>query len=140
MLIVAFSAHVRVPMFTIVVSLALGACTGEDPPQPPLEIPSMDVFNRLTKRAPRAAVTLPLTLDTKSCSFARYAQDTDPQPFVLIHPLRTQCELWLGRSTTVLQYCRFPREELVEIDASLGHVFRILEEEHCTLGAGPSSI
>ena len=111
-----------------------GACTGEDPPPPPLEIPPHDVFTRLSKRAPRAAVTLPLTLDTRSCAYARYAQDTTPtaQPFVLIHPLRSQCELWLGRATTVLQYCRFPREDLVEIDASLGHVFRILDEEHCT--------
>ncbi len=120
------------------------ACTGSAPPPPPLEIPPHAVFSRLYTRAPAAVVALPLTLDTKSCAFARYNAEPEddpddplPLPFVLIHPLRTQCELWLGRTGFVFEYCLYPRDPLVEIDASLQHVFRVLDDEHCTFGTDP---
>jgi hypothetical protein len=123
-------------------ALALGAaaCTGSDPPPPPLAIPDADAFDRLLARAPAAAIQPPLTLDAQSCAFARYSPELTevlPQPFVLIHPLRTQCELWLGRTGFVLEYCLFPRDQLVEIDTSLRLVYRVNDADHCTFGADP---
>lgn len=115
-------------------SLALAAaCTGSAPTPPPLEMPPNDVFNRLFKRAPTATVKLPLTLDTKSCAFALYtaATQSGPVPFVMIHPLRTQCELWLGRIGFVFEYCLYPREGLVEIEGLAQGLFRIDDDEHC---------
>ena len=118
---------------------AAGGCTGSAPPPPPLTMPPNEVFGRLFLRAPSAVLEPPITLDTKSCAFALYSIDPsdEPKAFVMIHPLRTQCELWLGRTGFVLEYCLYPREELVEIDTSLRHVFRILDDEHCTFGADP---
>lgn len=123
---------------------AAAACTGSAPPPPPLTLPPNEVFSRLYTRAPIAVVAFPLTLDTKSCAFARYNAEPEddpddplPLPFVLIHPLRSQCELWLGRTGFVFEYCLYPREPLVEVDASLQHVFRVLDDEHCTFGADP---
>jgi hypothetical protein len=123
---------------TLGLALDAGACTGGPPPPPPITMPSNEVFGRLFMRAPAAVIQLPLILDTKSCAFALYLADApEPQPFVLIHPLRTRCELWLGRTGFVFQYCLYPREELVEIDGSLQHLFRIVDDEHCTFGADP---
>ena len=115
-----------------------GACTGDPPPAPPVTMPSNEVFGRLFMRAPATVVQLPLILDTKSCAFALYLGGaSEPQPFVLIHPVRSRCELWLGRTGFVFEYCLYPREDLVEIDGSLRYLFRILDDEHCTLGADP---
>jgi hypothetical protein len=128
---------VRAPLLATL-ALCAGACTGSAPPPPPLEMPSNEVFSHLFTRAPAAIVQLPLTLDTESCAFARYSPETAaPQPFVLIHPLRTQCELWLGRIGFVLEYCLYPREDLVEIDASRPSLFQAIDDQHCVFGADP---
>jgi hypothetical protein len=106
-------------------------------------MPPLDVFERLAADVPTAAVLLPLIVDTKSCTFARYVArlpGTVFQTFVLLHPLRTRCELWVGRfdRSADLEYCRFPREDLLLIGAdAAGTSFRIDDPEHCVFASDP---
>lgn len=121
----------------LTISSAVAACTGSPPPEPPLELPPSDVFERLAANAPTAGVQPPLTLDLKSCTFAQYLAPLShgDETFALIHPLRSHCELWLGAyldfGRGVLQYCRFPREDLLPIDQGVLTSFRVDDPEHC---------
>jgi hypothetical protein len=124
----------------LLLGTGLAACTGSAPPEPPIELPPGEVLDNLAHRAPVARVVPPLILDAKSCTFARYVararngRDT----FVLIHPLRSRCELWLGLSLGIgdLEYCRFPREDLIPVgmDPFTGG-FQIDDLEHCVFAS-----
>ena len=122
-------------------TLAGGAgCTGSAPPEPPIEMPPPDVLARLEASVPTTRVLSPITIDTKSCTFARYLARLSGtvQTFVLLHPLRTRCELWLGRfePSANLEYCRFPREDLLPIGTdAAGRAFRIDDPEHCVFAS-----
>ena len=75
-----------------------------------------------------------IILDARSCTFARYvARAQGRDTFVLIHPLRSRCELWLGLAPgTNLEYCRFPREDLIPIGMNpVTGGFQIEDPEHC---------
>lgn len=130
-----------------VTGLVLGAvaaspgCTGDAPPEPPLEMPPREALDELVARAPSARVQHSLTIDTKSCTFARYVTQfgTYPETFVLLHPLRSRCEVWLGTLffQADLEYCLFPREDLVPIDEDPRKpLFRIGDPGHCVDDGG----
>ena len=127
----------------LAIASAGAACTGSAPPEPPIEMPPSDVFERLEANVPTADVRPPLTLDLKSCTFARYLAQlpNGDSTFVLIHPLRSRCELWLGGDSDFgrgeLEYCSFPREDLLPIGQGVLTLFRVDDPAHCVFESDP---
>jgi hypothetical protein len=112
----------------VLVLAVLGACFDSDGGET-IEDPGFEIFDPLYQRAPHAEVQAPITLDTRSCAYARYTHSSQSYfTFVLVHPLRSKCELWLGATGTSSQYCRFDRAGLVEVELD-GAVLRVTDEE-----------
>ena len=97
------------------VLVVLGACFDSDGGET-IADPGGDIFHPLFRRAPHAEIQAPITLDTKSCAYALYTQTAGALvTFVLIHPLRSKCELWLGANGITAQYCRFDRKHTARV-------------------------
>ena len=124
----------------------VGCFFPESDEDPPFELPPREVFEPLFERAPLAKVEAPLTLDTKSCTFARYWTTTRDgfDTFVLIHPRNARCEIWTGLFdqepfNSVFEFCRYPREELISLDILDDTSFFIRDVQRCfaRLGVSP---
>jgi hypothetical protein len=95
---------------TIVLAGLLAGCFDTDGGET-IADPGGEIFDPLLINAPTAPITPPITLDSASCAYARYTAPIGVgTSFVLVHPSRTKCELWLGLANVAKQYCRFDRD------------------------------